>query len=348
MGGFNTLKPGAVRIASVFIISLLFAVTASAYTVVMRGGRSIEIPSRFVVTAATLTYEVAQGIQITLAMAAIDIPATERANNEQPGSLLRRAQAGTREPAASSAVSIATRTITNRDLESSVRRRRESELAYEIRRKQLGLPTLEESRRQAAALPDLRGTELERKLVAEKESEDYWRARASALRTETAALDAELSYLRARLDEISTRTGTGSSFSASIFLPLISGGNVGGSHSFPRAAMRRPNVFGTPGTPMSGRAGFGRGVTPGLIFLNPGRFPLRRTLGGGPNVAFPGGAIYGHIGHVGQPYDYSYERSALITQFNELAAARAGLNAMWRELEDEARRAGASPGWLRR
>jgi hypothetical protein len=37
----------------------------------------------------------------------------------------------------------------------------------------------------------------------------------------------------------------------------------------------------------------------------------------------------------------------LITRFNELAAARAALLARWRELEDEARRAGAQPGWLR-
>ena len=47
-------------------------------------------------------------------------------------------------------------------------------------------------------------------------------------------------------------------------------------------------------------------------------------------------------------YDYSYERSELITRFNDLAAARAGLNARWRELEEEARRAGVPPGWLRR
>ena len=31
----------------------------------------------------------------------------------------------------------------------------------------------------------------------------------------------------------------------------------------------------------------------------------------------------------------------------QLNAARAGLSARWRELEDEARRAGAPPGWLR-
>ena len=60
----------------------------------MHGGRRVEIPSRFVVTPATLTYEVAEGIQITIPMAAIDIPATEKANHELPGSLLGRAKWG--------------------------------------------------------------------------------------------------------------------------------------------------------------------------------------------------------------------------------------------------------------
>jgi hypothetical protein len=51
----------AIRIASVFVFMFMLAVTANAYTVVMRGGRRIEIPSRFVVTATTLTYDYENG-----------------------------------------------------------------------------------------------------------------------------------------------------------------------------------------------------------------------------------------------------------------------------------------------
>ncbi|HLO00916.1 MAG TPA: hypothetical protein VK208_20830, partial [Pyrinomonadaceae bacterium] len=58
-----------------------------------------------------------------------------------------------------------------------------------------------------------------------------------------------------------------------------------------------------------------------------------------PNIIGFGSALW--------PYDFSYDRNFLITRFNELAATRAGLSARWRELEDEARRAGAPPGWLR-
>ena len=46
-------------------------------------------------------------------------------------------------------------------------------------------------------------------------------------------------------------------------------------------------------------------------------------------------------------YDYSYEQSVLVTRLHELEAQRAGLQARWRLLEDEARRAGVPPGWLR-
>src|SRR2546423_14739733 len=68
---------------------------AAAYTIVMRGGRRIEAPAHFVLTPTALTYEAAPGLNVTLPLAEIDIAATERANNEPPGSLLRRAQATT-------------------------------------------------------------------------------------------------------------------------------------------------------------------------------------------------------------------------------------------------------------
>src|SRR5882762_9998788 len=97
MVNYHLATRTASRIVSVSVITLLLGVVANAYTVIMRGGRHIEIPSRFVVTPATLTYKVTEGIQITIPMAAIDIPATEKANNETPGSLLKRVQSATEE-----------------------------------------------------------------------------------------------------------------------------------------------------------------------------------------------------------------------------------------------------------
>src|SRR6266513_1185375 len=115
----------ASRVVFVSVFILLVGVVANAYTVIMLGGRRVEIPSRFVVTPATLTYQVAEGIQITIPMAAINIPATEKANNEAPGSLLKRAQLATEAALVTrdtvqkqKADSGGRRTITNRDLET--------------------------------------------------------------------------------------------------------------------------------------------------------------------------------------------------------------------------------------
>jgi hypothetical protein len=46
-------------------------------------------------------------------------------------------------------------------------------------------------------------------------------------------------------------------------------------------------------------------------------------------------------------YNNSYEQSALDARLHELEGERAGLQARWRLLEEEARRAGVPPGWLR-
>src|SRR6185369_17025180 len=108
---------------------LIFTATAaSAYTVVMRNGRRVEIPNTFTLTDSTLTYETAPGIQVTIQTAGIDIAATESANRQAPGSF--RAQAA--KPAETAAFvqqqrTPATRSITNKDLEGYRRARIESE-----------------------------------------------------------------------------------------------------------------------------------------------------------------------------------------------------------------------------
>src|SRR5687767_15907114 len=69
---------------------LLFftATAASAYTVVMRNGRRVEIPNTFTLTKSTLTYETAPGIQVTIQLTGIDIGATEQANGQTSGSFM--------------------------------------------------------------------------------------------------------------------------------------------------------------------------------------------------------------------------------------------------------------------
>ena len=332
------------RIVSVFVFVCVVTATVSAYTVIMRGGRRIEIPSNFVVTTSTLTYEVSAGVQVTLNLAAVDIPATESANNELPGSLLRRVPAASIESQLSADKETPPstpirHTVTNSDLESSRSRRRDAELAYERRRKELGLPSVEESRKQAALESDSIARELEQTRTSERESESYWRARATELRTEIAALDAQIRFVRGQLDEPLFSGANGSFAGVTTILPFISFGNSGRHGQFGYRGWH-PRVFAAPrnGAQLSGRVVFGGGATRGQVFPSPRRFGRSHQFGS-PVFAWPNSVAW-------QPYDIS-ERSQLITQFNELGAARAGLSARWRELEDEARRAGAPPGWLR-
>ena len=92
MGTVRHVHPVIRRMLSISVLVLLVTASVSAYTIVMRDGRRLEIPSRFVVTPSTVTYEVQPGIQITLQMSTIDVAATEKANNEPIGAFLRRAQ----------------------------------------------------------------------------------------------------------------------------------------------------------------------------------------------------------------------------------------------------------------
>lgn len=345
MRTFSCLRTVIKRTGLVLTVFFLLAATVNAYTVVMRGGRRIEVPANFVVTPYTLTYEVSEGVQVTLQISAIDIPATEIANNESPGALLSRVRSEQTGHALRGVTAATRRTITNRDLEATSRRRRESESAYAKRIKEMGLPSLEESRSRAAAESEVTRRELAQVRENQQQSESYWRARAQDLRTEIAALDAEIRFIRVKLEEMPSPNWGGSFTTVTSIAPFISFGNFGGRRQFPGGGVHRPSVYVAPrgGPLLGGRFGMGRGSTRAQISINTGRFGHRGGSFGSSSV-FGNAVLYGSA----LPnYDFSYERSALVTQFNEMAAARAGLSARWRELEEEARRAGAPPGWLR-
>jgi hypothetical protein len=89
-----------------------------------------------------------------------------------------------------------------------------------------------------------------------------------------------------------------------------------------------------------------------VVVRTPG--PSRNNFGrnnfGRPPAFFSPGLSVPPLGHfvTSHPvYDSSYERTVMVTRLRELEAVREGLAARWRLLEDEARRAGAMPGWLR-
>src|SRR5262245_28015490 len=82
------LLQATARVATTVFCLMVFSIVASAYTLVFRDGRRTEIPDDFFVSGKTLTYEMAPGFSRTVQLQLIDIPATERANREAPGTFM--------------------------------------------------------------------------------------------------------------------------------------------------------------------------------------------------------------------------------------------------------------------
>ncbi|MGH9971436.1 MAG: hypothetical protein ACREBG_27080 [Pyrinomonadaceae bacterium] len=283
MQDWRKLMLVSVRLLAAACLLVVFTVAASAYTIVMRGGRRVQIPAQFSVTKTTLTYQVTPDIQVTLQMAAIDVPATEAANGEPTGSLVRRAlsppvpQTPTAETAAALRKQPAQRSVTNRDLESHARIRLESEQKYEQRLKDQGLPPLAVLRAQAAADADRFWQELERKR-AEAEANE----RAAQLQAQLAALSAQLNSLQLQSNQLSAVAPA--AFTVFDGFP--------GFGSFGRSRVN-PALFGVPfGVPIGG--GFGTFHVP---FFN-SHFPgFRRSV-----FVAPGTHIRGRVHFGGRPH----------------------------------------------
>ena len=334
------------QVLTTILFVLVTSFTVSAYTLVLRDGRRVEIPNTFIVGGATLTYEAGPGIQITLQLATLDIAATEHLNKEPSGSFMRRS-VGKKVDGSSSKSTSRGSTITNEDLERFRQARVAAESNYEKRRKELGLPSLEESRRAAMEAGERAQAQLLNMQSKEQQGESYWRNRASELRSELASANARIAMIQTRLNELPLNyafgafTGVSPSFgSFSRVSPILSVDQLARGAGFPKATLGNPLPLGQPN--LGARFGFGNRRFHGQVGFNtfprPGfgrrGFPNRTPFGG--LVALPFDA-----------YDNSFERSQLLTQLDELLVHRTGLQARWRELEDEARRAGAYPGWLR-
>jgi hypothetical protein len=291
----------------VVALALAFgAVSANAYTIVMRDGRRVEIPDEFTVTGSMLTYETSPGIQVTIQLRTINIDATERANGAQRGSFLTRSSKPAQADPAPQEQTTARRSITNADLEDFRRARLASEKAYEKRRKELNLPTVDVQRQEVAAVTERTTEQLRNRRSRDEENEAYWRERATNFRTDIAANEAQIDFVRQRLSELPSGNSLNSFTSVyplgplSVLNPVFNGGY-----------RRYPSPYN------------------------------RRTYGHGP---------FGQPNILTMPYqnyDYTYERQTLTNQLNDLLMQRAALQARWKEFEEEARRAGAYPGWLR-
>lgn len=313
------------------VLVLICSIAASAYTLVFRSGLRSEIPDEFTLTRTTLSYEVAPGFTKTILVSVINIPATERANNQPYGSFFKRLEQTPADPQSPQASppaeppSQAVKTVTNSDLAAFRQRRIESERAYEKRRLQLGLPTVAESRRrQAAEEADFR-TELRERSLADKEEERFWRTRARELRTEIAAVNNQINYVRGRLNEVNETTSTLGSWTSTYMIspyydPWGNGRRRGNRSS--RNIRGRQYPYGYPNQDPHGY---------------PNQYPY-----GYPQYPY---------GYPTGPYDDSRETAArerddLTYRLDDLLVRRAGLASQWQALENEARDARVPQKWL--
>lgn len=359
-------------------------VATEAYTIVLRSGERVQIPDRFRLTETTLTYEIAPSITRTILVNSIDLPATERVNNESAGGLRRRIADDARreagvEASAQSAVAQQTRsgttarpTLTNDDLAELRRRGANRGQAYELQRQTLPAATAAQTAEEIARM-----SKLARELDAESsariaDAEAFYGAQARALRFEFAEVNTELAYWRARLAEATSSSLTALATSATtlvgvppIAYPYNFGGVPAGSVFVAPNIHQRGGITGTGSvstttarrdTSLGVRVGVG-GRNRNGISLN-GGYTRRDTR----SSQIVRGSSYPLVNTV-QPFGYpagiyvfggvgSYniglgEVIQLRDRIRELEVARNRLIARERLLEDEARRAGVAPGVLR-
>ncbi len=182
----------------VIALVLAFSATAAnAFTVVMRSGRRVEIPNTFTLTKSSLTYETAPGIQVTIPLVSIDVDATERINGQPAGSFLATASQPKAPPAEPMQTrrTTAARSITNQDLESYRRARVENER----QRQELGLPSVEDRRREVEEI-DNRTQEQIREMRSREELE-FWRNRAMSLETQMVATQAQIGNMQNQVND---------------------------------------------------------------------------------------------------------------------------------------------------
>jgi hypothetical protein len=346
------------------VLVFIFAVVASAYTLVFRNGQRIEIPDEFTLTRTTLTYEISPGFQKTILVSLIDIGATERANNEPWGSFFKHREQKSVDPQPSPPSQIqssqpsqrspqATRTVTNSDLVAIRQRRIESEKAYEQRRLQLGLPTVAESRRrQAEEEADFR-EQLRDRAAANKQEEVYWRTRARELRTEIAMVDNQISYVRGRINELNESSSSRGSWT-SIYPLWPDYGPWSGNGRWGRRGDRPPRIIFGPGSqypygyPNQYPYGYPNQYPYGYPnqYPNgyPNQYPYPQYPYGYPNGQYPYGYPTGPLGNSQDSAER--ERDDLTYRLNDLMVKRAGLATQWQALEDEARDARVPQIWL--
>jgi hypothetical protein len=250
-----------------------------------------------------------------------------------------------------SGVSLAqTKTVTNADLEKFKQKRLQAEAEYRAKHKELGMPSPEElEQRNAENKRQL--LELSNQIRYENQlKQDNWQSQASFLRNQLTDVNAQINYLNRLI--AATPTGNKIFFTpeelngAVIFSYGYGGrGGHGGRGGYGRGGYNQPQTIIRPNSGV--QTAINAAASAPNPFYGTQLYPSGTKLVLGSPVRNRGRGGYGKYygGYYGGFYPYpvnngNFQREELISRLQSLGQVRAGLLAQWRNLVEEARRAG--------
>lgn len=239
-----------------------------------------------------------------------------------------------------SGVSLAqTKTVTNADLERFKQKRLQAEAEYRAKHKELGMPSPEELE-QRQADDQRRLQELSQQIRYEtRQKQDYWQSQSAYLRSQIADVNAQIRYL----NQLIAATPTGNKIFYSVdelnglIIPSFGFGGFGrGGRGHQRQQITTVNPANNFQTAINAAA-----TNPNPYFgTQLSQTGIKAVIG--PNL--PRRGFGRHFGFGGfYPYfvnNNNLQRDEMISRLQYLGQVRAGLLAQWRNLVEEAHRAG--------
>jgi hypothetical protein len=221
------------------------------------------------------------------------------------------------------------KTITNANLEKYKQERLKREADYRANYKKLGLPSPEELAQRDAEEQKKLDEYTAKARVQRKQTENNFQNRAGALRTELAATEAELNYLRGQISRLPNRQNY-----VSLAYPIF---NYVQSSAIPFAnrngymqQSRNVRTAANVQIYQNYLSGNYANVNVGIGYKN---------WHGNINLNYGTPYYYGGYAFPYRVEQQNYERQELVLRLRLLEQQRAGLFARWNLLDEEARRA---------
>ncbi|HMZ81504.1 MAG TPA: hypothetical protein PLL06_17525 [Acidobacteriota bacterium] len=221
-----------------FLVVASWTASASAYTVILKDGRRLEVQENYRIVNDIAVFVLADGKRFSVSVNNVDIAKTEMANHQGIGEFVQRAGAPLPildsdvpavkpTPAMKDKAAVAraktpiTRTLVNADFETYKQRRGDSKKNKDT------TPETPPTSEVAAATPAFQPPPIDP--VLDRKSEAYWRERARPLLTEMAVQEELIGILQNQLSQLEANRGRGQTSYSTIQTPggVVINGNGG-------------------------------------------------------------------------------------------------------------------------